>query len=726
MPDLQDESKTRLIKDSPVERMAADENDADSREAPAHAYDSESAQQLHSQYISMYRQELDRQSENRFQMAIDEDYVDNIQWDEDDAAVLRERGQAPLVYNVIATSVRWLLGTEKRTRMDFKVLPRNKKEGKSAEKKTSLLKYLSDVNRSPFHRSRAFADAVKVGIGWLEVGVQDEDESEPIYTRYESWRNVLWDSASTEIDLADARYVFRSRWVDVDVALAFFPERAEQIKAAAVEGDQFGGFEGTDGDEAMDFAEYSRDDHGVSRNIISHKRKRVRLIECWFKKPERRKKILQGPWKGQAYDQGDARHQEYAESIGERMMFSMHCMVMTAQDILWLGRSPYRHNRFPFIPIWGHKRGRDGLPYGMVRGLRDIQDDINKRAAKAQYLLSTNKVTMDKGAVDDIDKFREEWAHPDAVVEINSGKKINPQQEHQRADAQMQMELFSRGISMIQQVGGVTDELLARKSNATSGVAIERRQEQGSVVSMDFFDNLKLADQQRGEIELSLVEQYMTEPKQFRITNMRGNADFVEVNSGLPEDDITATKADFVVSDQDFRASVRQAYTDQLIEMVTKMAPYNPQLALITFDLIVETMDVHNRDEIVKRIRQETGMRDPDATEPTPEELQAQANQQRQQQMAEEERQANLRKTNAAAAKDEATAERTKTQTIGDRVSAQKDAVLTAREAVASPMVAPVADNILAESGWPGAGPQQQVPPPAAAGINPNPVAPPM
>ena len=44
------------------------------------------------------------------------------------------------------------------------------------------------------------------GLGWLEVGIQDEtDNDEMIYSRYESWRNLLWDSAAIESDLSDAR-----------------------------------------------------------------------------------------------------------------------------------------------------------------------------------------------------------------------------------------------------------------------------------------------------------------------------------------------------------------------------------------------------------------------------------------------------------------------------------------------------------------------------------------
>ena len=70
--------------------------------------DNEVTQELHARLMGFYRQELDRQAQNRYEMAIDEDYYDNIQWDDESAAILRQRGQAPLVYNVISTSVRWV------------------------------------------------------------------------------------------------------------------------------------------------------------------------------------------------------------------------------------------------------------------------------------------------------------------------------------------------------------------------------------------------------------------------------------------------------------------------------------------------------------------------------------------------------------------------------------------------------------------------------------------
>jgi hypothetical protein len=700
MFDLSDDSLTRVKKGSPEDRLETDMGEE--AETPDNPLDSQEKQELHDKLVNYYRMELDRQSENRYQQALDEDYFDSIQYTENEIQELKDRGQPATVYNVIQQTVNWVTGAEKRGRTDFKVLPRGKEDSKPAEGKTKYLKYLSDVNRTQFHRSRAFEDSVKVGIGWLEEGVQDEDDGEPIYCRYESWRNVLFDSASTELDGSDMRYIFRSKWVDEDIAKALFPDRSAQIESAVVDSSLYSSFETDDGDLAMDQGEWDRGESGALGTVVTRSRRRVRLIEAWYRMPEKVKKIRGGAFSGQVFDETDPRH---AEMLGtgkailvEKVMMRTRVCIMTTGDLLWDGASPYRHNKFKFIPIWGYKRGRDGLPYGIIRSLRDIQDDVNKRMAKALHIISTNKVVMDEGALPDgtsIEDFAAEVSRPDAIIIKRAGKELVLNADRELEPAHL--EFASRNIAMIQQVGGVTDELLGRATNATSGIAVQRRQEQGSLATSRFFDNLRLAEQMRGELELSLVEQFATEEKQFRITNQRGTPEFVTINDGLPENDITRTKADFVISEADWRATMREAATAELTELIAKMPP---QVGMVILDLVVENMDIPNRDEIVKRIRAITGQRDPDASEPTPEEQaqqQAAAEGQAMQKAAAE---TAIRVEASKAAKAEAEAERIKAQTINEKMNATNTAMTAATSVVQMPTIAKIADNLLSEAGW--------------------------
>jgi len=667
---------------------------------PENELDSAENEELHRKLLSYYRQEIDRQEENRIEMATDADFYDHIQYTEEDATTMRERGQAPLVYNVISQSLNWIIGTEKRGRIDFKVLPRGKEDAKPAESKTSLLKYLSDVNRTPFHRSRAFEDAAKVGVGWLEDGVQDDDDGEPIYSRYESWRNILWDSASTEVDLADARYVTRSKWVDLDVAIALFPDREELLKRSAAEESAYGtdGI-GRDADMPMDELEMQLDMRTDGMTDASYHRRRVRLIEVWFRRPKRRNKIVSGEFVGEVYDDKNPEMKasiEAGQSVAaEKLTMRVHAAVMTTKGFCFMDETPYKHNRFPFTPIWGYRRDRDNMPYGVIRGMRDIQEDINKRASKALFILSSNKVVMDKGAVDDINELAEEVARPDGIIVKNPNKILELNIDRDLAPAHLDM--MSRNISMIQQVSGVTDELMGRQTNAQSGKAVEARQEQGMMSTAKLFDNMRLATQIQGETQLSLVEQYFTENKVFRITNQRGSADFVEINDGLPEHDITKTKADFIISEDEWRATLRQNQAEQLMEMVTRLPP---EVSIVMMDLIVEAMDIPNRDEIVKRIRQVTGQRDPDATELSPEEQQAQEDAAYQKRMQKQMLEAELRKSLAEAGKSEAEASKTAAEIADSNMDAHETALMAAQEALKAPEIARMADRLLREAGY--------------------------
>ncbi|KQV27859.1 hypothetical protein ASC97_05710 [Rhizobium sp. Root1203] len=682
------------------------------RQVAGNKLDSSAMTRLHLRLLDIWQREVDRQAANRIDMAIDEDVYDSIQWSEDDAQTLRDRGQVPLVFNVTATTVDWVIGTEKNARTDFSVLPRRKEDGKPAEKKTELLKYLSDVNREPFEVSRAFADGAKVGIGWMEDGWQGDEEGEPIYARYENWRNMLWDSTATQLDIEDGRYVGRSKWVDLDVAIATFPKRKAMLKRSVDDADNFAMLDAY-GDYPMDQIELENQGRGdsgyTSDRVTGYRRNRLRIFELWFRMPVETERMRGGVFSGEIFDEFSPGHADEVENgeaeVVKKVMMRTYVALFTSAGMLWLSPSPYRHNKYPFTPIWYKRRGRDGMPYGLVRNVRDIQTDINKRASKALHILSSNKIIMEDGAVDDVTELAEEAARPDAVFVVASGKRFELNAD--RELSQWHLELMSRNIQMLQQVGGVTDENLGRSTNAVSGVAIEARQAQGQLATSGLFDNHRLAQQIRGEKKLSLTEQFMDQKKQFRITNKRGRPEWIDINDGLPENDIIRTKADFVISEDDWRATVRQAQVDKLLELLGKLAPVAPQVAVVSLDLIVESMDLPQGEELVKRIRQVTGMVDPDAEENDPEQqAQAQAKAQ-QQQLQSETIMAQLRKlladavkAEADAAKSQAIAKEVEAKIAATNINAQSTALDAASKVAIAPALADVADHMLHEAGF--------------------------
>lgn len=615
-----------------------DEQPEEKPDRPPHPLDSPSSKKRLTKLMEWYNAEREKQSVNRYQQAIDEDFYDNLQWSDEDAEEVMERGQAPLTFNEVATTIDWIIGTEKRTRVDFKVLPRAEDDVKVAHVKTQTLKFTSDVNKVPFARSLAFADSVKVGVGWLEDGARTDPTEEPVFSRHESWRNIIWDSCAKERDLSDARYLFRIRWVDLDIAIAMFPARKSQLEQAAVAANLWGSEEDEDlwylgqhlQQRDMNGQVIHRRTYISDAGMLMNRRARVRLIEAWYREPERCFMCQGEVFDGERFDaKNPAMAQAYQQgviSIYDHLMMKVRCAIMTERDMMQDMPSPYRHNRFPFTPIWCYRRGRDGMPYGPIRRIRDPQEDLNKRASKALFMISTNRVVADADSVEDHDEAREEAARPDAYIIKKRGTEFRIENNAEFADRHLA--LMDRDERMIQKAGGVTDENLGRRTNAVSGEAIKARQLQGSVVTAEIFDNLRFAVQLQGEVQLSLAEQFITEAKVIRLLGARGKIDWVKINQPEPQpdgsvryiNDITASKADFVVDEQDFSQSVRQSMFESMTELVGRIAQVNPIAALKILKMALEFSDLPNKEDMAREIASLVGITDKDPADMTPEE----------------------------------------------------------------------------------------------------------
>lgn len=590
-----------------------------------HPLDSTEALKRRDKIIDWWCQARDAQSVNRMEQALDHEYYDGLQWSDEDRRVLQARGQAALVFNKIAPTVNWVCGTEKKTRIDSRVVPRGSEDTEPAEAKTKLLKYLSDVNRVGFHRSKAFQDAVISGVGWMEHCIVADPDDEPLRVRSEDWRNVWYDHLAVELDLSDARYLFRSKWVDEDLAAAMFPDRAEVIRAAAT---YLANNAWTDDDEfyTANSSLILQDGRPASAHLSSasteyvnaqNRRTRVKLVECWYREPAACKCIKGkaiGPENGSLFDESDPYHTFAVDNgmatVVDALKLQVRCAIFTGNSLLWEGPSPYQHNRFPFVPIWCYRRKRDNAPYGVVRGLRDVQDDLNKRRSKAIWLLSNNQMVYERGAIGDLDAARDELSAPDGMVELENGGLNRVLIRDQPQLAEWQVRLMQDNEKQIQDVAGVTDENLGHDTNAKSGKAIQARQQQGHVVTAGIFDNLRLAVQMSGELQLSLIEQFYDTQKTVRILgNDAKDMEFLELNvrgeDGVMINSITASVADFVVDEEDFNQSTRQAMYDSLMQTAQAMPP---EIGVQLLPVALQLSDLPQRDDIVARVYRAMGM----------------------------------------------------------------------------------------------------------------------
>jgi hypothetical protein len=716
------EREARPSDDDPEPGSRSQQNDIDA--APSGASDDEMLLHRHRTLMELLRYEAKRQAEERLQMQIDEDYYDHLQYRPEDARVMLDRGQAPLVFNESRQTIDWLSGTEKRMRKDYKILPREPNDEQGAELKTKLVKYTDDVNDTQWHRSKAFKQAATAGLSWLEEGTNRDPEAEIIYSGMEDWRNVYRDSHSRNVDYnVDARYLFRRRILDLDYACALLPDSKQHLMAMAgrhedIEvGDDiwYMGEKLTGASETQ--WENSQSSFGARSAYMrqegyfdNSRRRSVEILECWYRVPEVVQVFQGGPLSGRIFNPADVKHQEVKTAGGvgfyDAVKFRMRVMLATKDAPCKDMASPYRHGRFLMVPLWGYRRARDGQAYGVMRGMRDIQDDLNKRRSKALFALSVNRISMEHGAVDDIEELREEAARPDGIIVRHPNKKLTF--EKNIADFQANLELAEQDSQLLRNAGGVTNENLGRETAAQSGKAIGLKQDQGSLTSSELFDNLLLAIKQAGKLRLSHIEQFWTETKAVRIVGDRKPIEWLEINQVDPAtgeilNDVTAREADFIVDTQDYRSSLAQAAMEQLFDLLGKIATFAPQVVVSVLDLVVDTTEIQGREEWVSRIRKINGQRDP-ATPPTPEEMQAeqalQAKQAEQEQLATDTAKATLGKLQAEIDLVRANVGKLDVDGMLKKIDALMAALNTAQFAVsAAPVVAHAADAIATDAG---------------------------
>lgn len=636
-----DTQRPRAFDDTPAQ---------DSDRAPSeaeHPFDTEPMRRFAKQLEDWWTEARDMHAESRMQRYLDHDYYDHEQISPEDRAVYESRKQAPVVLNLVHGAIDWLSGTERRTRVDWKIRPRGPEDEVGAEAQTHLLKYVSDANRAAWERSRAFKDAAISGVGFTEEFLRRDRNQVPVGHAYCDWRYLWWDPYSRDLDLGDARYFHRAKIVDLDHAIAMNPGRGGDLRAISVStmDNEYELLDESDGLPGMlvlsGNSHYTRGGIGGLRERFS--RRRVRLIETWYPKAMASKQVQAEiadccDLEGLTYDPTNA---ELREKLAEGQISLVDAVTTRMSLAIWapgvgilsMKERPYRHNKFPFTPTWCYRHHRDGMPYGFVRGMRDAQDEYNKRRAKALFAVSVNRVLYEKDAFeqDDEDHALEQISMPNGEVPLAAGGlqkiKIETGVEVGKAHVEFQREAKEH----IYEGNGITRENLGQQTNAISGRAIMAKQQQGAVTTVEVFDLYRLSHEISGQKLLELTKQGMAGPRKIQILGGNKGAEWIGINQPYIdpmtgevrwENDILNTLSDFKVDAQDYRETVRLAMAESLFETIGKMPP---EVALQLIDLAVELTDLPNKDEFIARIRKLNGTT---PTPQTPEQQMAQAEQQ--------------------------------------------------------------------------------------------------
>jgi len=175
---------------------------------------------------------------------------------------------------------------------------------------------------------------------------------------------------------------------------------------------------------------------------------------------------------------------------------------------------------------------RDGGRYGSEKQLLDIQDEINKRRSKALHLMSVRQVRWERGAVEDINKARDELAKPDGVVETTPGMEFEILKTGDMAAAQFN--LLAEAKMEIDSIGA-NAATTGKDKTVQSGVALRQREMTGQTELAPMFDILKNLDLRIYRKVWNRVKQYWKAEMWLRVTDDENNLKFVGLNKPMTQ-----------------------------------------------------------------------------------------------------------------------------------------------------------------------------------------------
>ena len=545
------------------------------------------------------------------------DYYDGKQMESLIIKTIEERGQAPLIFNLVAPAIDGVLGMEAKTRVDWIVRADND-DGKDVaeglnEKLNEAMRQV-DANRAC---SDAYAAQVKTGAGWVELNRNSNPFQSKYRCNYVHRDEIYFDWYAKKPDLSDARWLVRHRWLDEDQAIAAFPEHKNLVQNALNGwGDLFRSY--SDVPEAL-LGSYQTE---TSSNRATHEyydygRRRLKVYEVWYRQWVKDAVITTSSGRAIRYDPKNTMHRAAVQSGSVQVSKAMF-PVMRMSYFLGPHRvldiaSPLPHDQFPYIPFWGFREDGTGIPYGLIRRMMSPQDEINARRSKMMWLLTARSIFVDDDATDmTLEEIVEESARPDGVFRLNAKRRnhdaIRIEQQWQLANQQFQ--IMKDAEEMIQNTSGIYNSMLGRNDEAQSGVAISSLVEQASTTLAELNDNYRYARRLVGEQMLAMIVQDIGESQEEVVLNVNRPEKTRKVMlnernlDGAINNDVTRTKAKVILDDITATAGYRAQIANRMMEIIGTLPD---DLKAPLMPLAIEATDLPQRDKMVQVLNRVLG-----------------------------------------------------------------------------------------------------------------------
>lgn len=416
---------------------------------------------------------------NRKQQTIDVGYYHSDQLTDREIRILNKRKQPILIINRVRAAVNGILGVSVQKHTQPRAWPRTPQDEGSADVATDVLRYLKDSTNLKGKLVEANQNLLNAGVAGVVMAV--DQKTKAVSVNPIGWQELIYDPRAKSHDFSDAKYMGIAKWMYADDIKQMYPKFdvdavSNGIGATSVLDDVAGR------DRPFDTGQW-----------ISQNKQRVLLVELHYQEG--------GQW---------------------------FKAVFTGAGVLEEGQSWLTDGKGGYVcPIVAETVyvSDNNQRYGVVRDMRYLQDEINKRRSKLLHLLSVAQIqAKDPSAIEiDADAARDEAARPDGVIPFGWERVRN------QDIVQGQAQLLAESKSELERMGP-NPAILGRQGSDTSGKALAARQEAGMVELAIVFSRMDDLELRVYRALWLVVQQYWTAPQYVRVTDEVDDPRFVAIN----------------------------------------------------------------------------------------------------------------------------------------------------------------------------------------------------
>lgn len=560
-------------------------------------------------------------------------FLSGEQWRLDDKAAREDEGRPCLVVNKLPQYTRQVVNDQRQNKTAIKLSPYDDDaDPETAKIFQGLIRAIEQRSKADMAYGRAFENAVENSFGFFRIRTDYCDaesfDQDAIIDQISDPFLVKFDPFFREVDGSDANWAFvESNYSKDDYCL-----------------------EHPDSEYAKDDCDWGGMSQDYPQGWLTDKSIRV----CEYYRKEFEKKTLVKLSTGDVMEKDDFQEGLVDPKLNMPIVIVAektlsvpvihHCKINPSEI---LEETIFPGLYIPVIPVLGKELIVDGkrIFESLIRHAKDPQRMLNywvtceteaiALAPKAPWLVAEGQIPPEYQEMWRTANSKNHAFLPYKPTDIKGQPVPPPTRNAFEPPVQAITNARAQSTEDLKATTGMYDAGIGAPSQEVSGIAIQRRNNQSQTSNFHFVDNLSKSIAHCGRILVDIIPKIYDTQRAVRIIGDEGQEEIIKLNQIFQHKgeekfyQFDIGRYDVSVDTGPSYATKRQETSAMLLSLIQSV----PQIAAVTGDLLVKSLDVQGADEIAARLKKmlPPGIADDPNQKPMPPELQAQMQQMGQQ-----------------------------------------------------------------------------------------------